>query len=115
MTLWHLSLALLYPLHFGMGFEVQFATAAISDHCKKFVSIFRVYLNFLQPSRLMRLNTPTASLQWSKTPSDGKAPVLEFWEIWSTSSLLLVPDPLCTGVVATNRVPPTSQKLFRTF
>ena len=32
--------------------------------------------------------------------SDGEAPVLEIWEMWSTPSLSLLPGPLRPGVVA---------------
>ena len=32
--------------------------------------------------------------------SDGQAPALEIWELWSTPSLQLIPGPLSSGVVA---------------
>ena len=37
-------------------------------------------------------------------PSDGEARLLEIWEMWSTSSLLLLPGPLWLAVVAPDRV-----------
>ena len=61
-------------------------------------------------------NTPTASLLRGKTTyndclandtkqSDGKASVmLEFWRMWYTASLLLLPGPLWTVVIAPDRV-----------
>ena len=36
-------------------------------------------------------------------PSDGEAPVLELWEMWSTPSLPLLPGPLFLEVVAHER------------
>ena len=36
--------------------------------------------------------------------SDGEAPVLEFWRMWSTPLLPLFPDPLWPRVVAPDRV-----------
>ena len=36
--------------------------------------------------------------------SDGEAPVLEFWKMWSIPSLLLLPDPLWLRVVVPDRV-----------
>ena len=36
--------------------------------------------------------------------SDGKAPTLERWEMWSTPSLLLLPGPLWPGVVSPDKV-----------
>ena len=41
--------------------------------------------------------------------SDGKAPALEIWEMWSTPSLLLFPGPLWPGIVAPDRVLSMSQ------
>ena len=35
---------------------------------------------------------------------DGEAPTLEIWGVRSTPSLLLLPGPLCPGVVAPDRV-----------
>ena len=32
--------------------------------------------------------------------SDGEAPALDIWEVWSTPSLPLLPGPLWPGVVA---------------
>ena len=45
-------------------------------------------------------------MSWYDTKqSDGEVPViLELWRIWSTPSLPSLPDPLCTGVVAPDRV-----------
>ena len=73
-------------------------------------------------SRLEPQNTPTASLQRSKTSSinkcprydikqsDGEAPVmLELWGINSTPSLPLLPGPLWTWVVAPNMILSISQ------
>ena len=37
-------------------------------------------------------------------PSDDEAPVLEFWGIWSTLSLLLLPGPFRPKVAAPNRI-----------
>ena len=37
-------------------------------------------------------------------PSDGEAPVLELWGIWSTPSLPLFPYSLWPGVVAPDRI-----------
>ena len=37
-------------------------------------------------------------------PSDGKAPVLELWEIWSTPSLPLLRSPLRPRVVTPDRI-----------
>ena len=37
-------------------------------------------------------------------PFDGKAPVLEIWGLWSTSSLPLLPGPLWPRVVAPDTV-----------
>ena len=56
-------------------------------------------------SWLRLLNTLTASLQRGKNPfnkcpgydvkpSDGEAPALEVWGVWSSSSLPLLPVPL---------------------
>ena len=57
-------------------------------------------------------NTLTASLSKSKTPprnkcpgydikqSDGEAPVLKLWEMWSTPSLPLLQGLFWPGVVA---------------
>ena len=35
--------------------------------------------------------------------SDGKAPALDIWEMWSTPSLLLISGSLWTGVVEPDR------------
>ena len=38
--------------------------------------------------------------RYDSKQSDSKAPImLELWEMWSTSSLLLLPGPLLPGVV----------------
>ena len=67
----------------------------------------------IESSRLGLKNKPTVSLQRRKTPprnecpgydieqSDGEDPVLEIWEMWSTSSLLLLPRFLLPDVVVT--------------
>ena len=68
----------------------------------------------------MQLNTPTAYLQKSKTPSskcpgydtkqsDGEDPALEIWGMQSTLSLPLIPGPLCPEVVSLDRVLSLSQ------
>ena len=36
--------------------------------------------------------------------SDGEAPVMEFWGMWSTSSLPLIPGQLWPGVVAPDKI-----------
>ena len=36
--------------------------------------------------------------------SDGKAPILELWGMWSTPSLPMLAGPLWPGVVAPDRV-----------
>ena len=41
--------------------------------------------------------------------SDGEAPALELWGMWSTSSLPLLPGPLGLGVVAPHRFLSMSQ------
>ena len=72
-------------------------------------------------SRLGLQNSLTASLQMGKTPSpnecpgydtkqsDGEALVLEFWGMWSSSSLPSLPGPLWPGVLASDRVLSMSQ------
>ena len=42
-------------------------------------------------------------------PSDNETPALEIWEMKSTPSLALVPDPLWLGVVTPDRVLSISQ------
>ena len=37
--------------------------------------------------------------------SDSDDPVLEFWGMWDTPSLLLHSGPLCLGLEVTDRVP----------
>ena len=47
---------------------------------------------------------PNECPEYDIRQSDGKAPVmLEFWGMWSTSSLLLLPGPLWPKVVASNK------------
>ena len=41
--------------------------------------------------------------------SDGKAPTLEIWGIWSTPSLPLLPGLFCSRMEAPDRVPPMGQ------
>ena len=41
--------------------------------------------------------------------SDSVASALEFWGMWSTPSLPLIPGPLCLRVLAPERVLPVSQ------
>ena len=46
-------------------------------------------------------------------PSDGEAPGLELWGMWTTPSLPLVPSPPWTGMLVPDRVPCMGQiKLF---
>ena len=42
---------------------------------------------------------------WHETASNGEAPVLELWVIWSTPSLPLLPGPLWPEVVISVRIP----------
>ena len=46
------------------------------------------------------LNSPNRCPGYDVKPSDGEAPVLELWGMWSTPSLLLLPCPLWTRVPA---------------
>ena len=83
------------------------------------MSLFSFFQYVFGPVCLGLQNTPTASLQRSKTPwtsvlnkqSDGEVPLmLELWGMQSTSSLLSLPDPLWSGVVAPGRVLSMGQK-----
>ena len=49
-------------------------------------------------------NSRNVCLAYDIKPSDGDAPVLELWETWSTPSLLLLPGPLWSCVLALDRV-----------
>ena len=47
--------------------------------------------------------------EYDMKPSDGEAPVLELWRIWSTSSLALLPGTPWLSVVVPVRAPSMSQ------
>ena len=76
----------------------------------KNVAMFQSFFN----QYCITAHTPTLSLPRAKTltrrvfciwqQSEGEAPVLEIWGMWSTPSLPLLPGPLWPGVVAPNRV-----------
>ena len=59
---------------------------------------------------LQRVNTPHECLEYDSKQSDGEVPVmLELWQMWSTSSLPLLPGPLWPRMVAPDRVLSMSQ------
>ena len=46
---------------------------------------------------------PDGSPGYDAKQSDGEVPAQEFWGMWSTPSLALLPETLCIGVVATDK------------
>ena len=74
-----------------------------TDNPKKTVQSFR-----LCRIRRLHLCRRIRPLKWTSCndtkPLNGKAPVLNLWEIWSTLSLPLFPDPFKPGAVELVRV-----------
>ena len=52
----------------------------------------------------VRPSPPNECPEYDIKPSDGEAPEMEPWGMWSTPSLPLLLDPLWPGVVASDRV-----------
>ena len=50
------------------------------------------------------IRSPHECLRYDIKPSDGEAPAIEIWEMWSTPSLLLLLGPLWLEVVVPNRL-----------
>ena len=58
-----------------------------------------IYIYILTASLQRGTPPPNECPRYDIKPSDGKAPDLEIWEIWSTPLLTLLPGPLRPGVV----------------
>ena len=62
-----------------------------------------------QPSQLKGTFLPNKYSEFDIRPSNGEAPVLELWQMWSTLLLLLLPGSLWPRVIAPVRVPSMCQ------
>ena len=95
-----LSLYIYIYIYIYIYMESAYSTAQLywTDRC------IYIYI-YIYPSLKTGKTPPTDECPGYNTrQSDGEAPVQDLWEMWSTSSLSLLPGPLWPGMVVPIRI-----------